>query len=30
VTAVGRSYLRVVVLWVLVLSALYLFQWYFS
>jgi hypothetical protein len=30
VTGVGRSYLRVIAIWLLVLSALYLFQWYFS
>jgi len=30
VTGVGRSYVRVIVIWLLVLSALYLFQWYFS
>ena len=30
VTAIGRSYVRVLILWVVVLAALYAFQEYFS
>jgi hypothetical protein len=27
---IGRAYLRVLVIWVATLAALYLFQWYFT
>ncbi len=29
-TSMARTYVRVVVVWVLTLSALYAFQWYFT
>lgn len=29
-TSMARTYLRVVVVWVITLSALYAFQWYFT
>ena len=29
-TPMGRTYVRVVVVWVVTLSALYAFQWYFT
>ena len=29
-TSMARTYVRVVVVWVITLSALYAFQWYFT